>query len=573
MVKPTKDRLPNKRMRKWVELFWLISIIASVVLLNVLGAYVFGRFDLTEEKRYTLSETTRNMLEELDDVVFVRVYLEGDLPAEFRELRDAVKETLDEFRAYAGDNLQYEFINPGASPVESERMQVYAELSKQGLQYTTVRIQSGDKHAEQIIFPGAIVAFRERETPVQLLKNQMGVSEQELIAISIQQLEYELLSAIKKVSETEKKSIAFIDGYGSLEPIEVADVEQALSEFYDVEHIKINSRLDALKLTDAIIIARPDSAFSEKDKFIIDQFIMRGGKVLWMIDAVFARMDSLQKSNITMGLVLDHNLDDQLFKYGVRLNPNLIMDLEALPIPIVTGYIGNRPRQEMFTWYYSPLLQPIDTNPITKNLDRIKTEFVSSIDPIEVEGVKFTPLLVSSDKSRTVNAPTRISFNILREPPRYELFNQGPFVAAALLEGSFQSVFTNRLPQKLISDEGINFKEKSLIPTRMIVVADGDIIRNPVRRSENRYFSLGYDKWTNRVYGNKEFILNCINYLFDDAGLINVRNKEFKIRLLDQTRIATERYYWQILNTVLPIVIVIGVGLALNAVRRKKYVY
>ncbi len=561
----------KKANKRWLDLGTLVIAIASIVLLNYLSTFVFERVDLTAEKRYTLSDATINNLEALEDVVFIRVYLDGNLPTEFRELRDATKETLDEMRAYAGGKLEYEFIDPSASPNEEERYQVYQDLTKDGLQYTNVRMRSGDKVSEQIIFPGAILAYKGKETPIQLLKSQAGATQQSMIASSIQQLEYEIMSAIRKLSEASLMRVAFIEGHGELRKLETAAAERALSEFYAVERITINENLDALTGVDAIIVARPDSAFSEKDKFIIDQYIMRGGKALWFVDPVFARMDSLKRSQFTMAMVLEHNLTDQLFKYGARLNNDLIMDLEALPIPIVTGMVGNQPRQDMFTWYYQPLLSGNEAHPVTRNLDRIKTEFASTVDPVDVEGVSATPLLMSSERARLVNAPARVSFSILRESPQYERFNQGPLTNALLLEGTFSSVFTNRLPKRLIDDDGISFKEKSIVPTKMIVVADGDIIRNEVNRVEERFYALGYYKYTEQIYGNQAFLLNALNYLLDDSGLIQVRTKEFKIRLLDQAKVEEERYFWQTTNTALPIIIVLLYGAARMYIRKRKF--
>jgi len=553
------QHIPARRKKKWIDLITMLVVLAAIVLLNFLGGYVFERFDLTAEKRYTLSDASVETLENLEDVVFVRVYLEGNLPTEFREMRDAVKEVLDDMRAYAGVNLEYEFINPSESPKEEERVEIYKELTRQGLQFTNIRMRTGDKVSEQIIFPGAILSFNGKETPIQLLKSQAGATQAEMIESSIQQLEYEFMSAIQKLSETSDIRIAIIEGHGELDALETADAERALSEFYAVERVKINEELGALRTFDAIIIAQPDSAYSEKDKFIIDQFVMRGGKVLWCVDPVFARMDSLKNAQFTMGLVLEHNLTDQLFRYGARLNNDLIQDLEALPIPIVTGMIGNQPNYEMFTWYYMPLLSGNENHPISRNMDRIRSEFASTLDLVEVDGVKGTPLLYSSDKTRLVNAPTRISFSMLRETPDYDRFSEGPHVVGALLEGEFPSVFKNRLPKKIVENEGINFMEKSL-PTKMVVVADGEVLRNEVTRNEEKFYSLGYYKYTEQVYGNREFLLNVMNYLLDDSGLINVRNKEYKIRLLDQTRIDEERYYWQAFNTAFPILIVLLLG-------------
>ena len=560
----------NVKNKKWFDILSLVIWLALIILVNFIGSNFFNRLDLTEEKRYTLNESSRERLENLDEVVFVRVYLEGDLPTEFRELRNATKEMLDDFRAYAGENIQYEFINPSESPDEKERVEVYQELTRQGLLYTNIRLQTGDKMSEQIVFPGAILSFKGRETPIQLLKSQTGATEQQMITNSIQQLEYEFMSAIDKITSTYKKKVAFIEGNGELSALETADSKRALEEFYEVSRIKIDQNLDALEGQDAIIIARPDSAYDERDKFIIDQFIMNRGKVIWFIDPVFARMDSLRKSTMTMGLVLEYNLEDQLFHYGARLNGDLVMDIECINKPIVTGYIGNQPRQEMFPWFYEPLLSGNEAHPITQNLDRIKTEFVSTIESVAGDSVTSTPLLLTSEKSRTVAAPTRISFNILREPPKYEMFTKGPLTTALLLEGKFTSVFTNRLPRKLLDDDGINFKERSA-PTKMIVVSDGDIIRNPISKLENKFFALGYDKYSQKVFGNREFVLNAVNYLCDDSGLLNVRSKNFKIRLLDQAKIDEDRTFWQVLNTSVPLVFILVFAIVFITIRKRRF--
>ncbi|GAB5538669.1 MAG: gliding motility-associated ABC transporter substrate-binding protein GldG [Salibacteraceae bacterium] len=557
--------------RRWFDLGSLLVWLAVIVLANYLSTLVFGRIDLTEENRYTLNPSSTERLAELDDVVFIRVYLEGNLPNEFRELRGATKEILDDFRAYAGENVQYEFINPSESPDEKERVKVYQELTRQGLQYTNIRLQSEDKMTEQIVFPGAILSYKGRETPIQLLKSQTGATEQEMISISIQQLEYEFLSAIDKITSTAKKSIAFIEGHGELNALQTADATRALEEFYEVDRVTIDQKVDALQPYDAIIIARPDSAYTEQDKFIIDQFIMNGGKVLWFIDPVFARMDSLKTSTLTMGLTLEHNLEDQLFHYGARLNTNLVLDIECANKPIVTGYIGNQPRQEMFPWFYEPLLSGNENHPISKNLDRIKTEFVSTIDAIEADSIRTTPLLQTSDKCRLVSAPARISFNILREPPKYEMFTNGPLTAALLLEGTFSSVFANRLPKRLLEDEGLNFKPRSIIENKMIVVSDGDIIRNPVSALEDKFFALGYDKYSQKVFANREFLLNAVNYLCDDSGLLNVRSKNFKIRLLDQAKVSEERTFWQALNTTAPLLFIALFALIFFTIRKRRF--
>lgn len=560
----------KNRNNKHNDILNLILGLAILVLVNVISAYVFKRIDLTTEKRFTLSDATIDMLKNLDDVVFVRVYLEGEFPAGFKRLRNATKEMLDEFRAIAGDNIQYEFIDPSANPDEKERKALYAQLTKQGIQYTNLEFREGESKSEKIIFPGAIVAYKEREAPVQILKSQIGVPPEVMLNNSIQQIEYELANTIRKLASEKVSTVAFIEGHGELDSLFTADIMKSLSEYYNIKRLKINEQLKALQNIDAIVIAKPDSAFSEKDKFIIDQFIMRGGKALWLIDRTDANMDSLSKSSNFMALTKDLNLDDMLFKYGVRINTNLVQDLQAVPIPIVIGYIGNQPQQKFFPWFYFPLLMPYAKHPIVNNLNAIKAEFISTIDTVGAKGIIKTPLLHTSKYAKVLPTPVRVSINMLREEPKIEQFNKSFQPLAVLLEGEFESNFKNRLAPELLDSKEINFKEKG-IPTKMIVVADGDIIKNQVQYSTGRAMPLGYDKYTNEVYGNKNFILNAMNYLLDDSGLIGARSKEIKLRLLDIDKLKRERTSWQFLNVVTPLLLVVLYGLIRFYWRKRKY--
>jgi ABC-2 type transport system permease protein len=560
----------KNRNNKHSDILNLILGLAILVLVNVISAYVFKRIDLTTEKRFTLSDATVEMLKNLDDVVFVRVYLEGEFPAGFKRLRNATKEMLDEFRAIAGDNIQYEFIDPSANPDEKERKALYAQLTKQGIQYTNLEFREGESKSEKIIFPGAIVAYKEREAPVQILKSQIGVPPEVMLNNSIQQIEYELANTIRKLASEKVSTVAFIEGHGELDSLFTADIMKSLSEYYNIKRLKINEQLKALQNIDAIVIAKPDSAFSEKDKFIIDQFIMRGGKVLWLIDRTYADMDSLSKSSNFMALTKDLNLDDMLFKYGVRINTNLVQDLQAVPIPIVIGYIGNQPQQKFFPWFYFPLLMPYAKHPIVNNLNAIKAEFISTIDTVGAKGITKTLLLHTSKYAKVLPTPVRVSINMLREEPKIEQFNKSFQPLAVLLEGEFESNFKNRLAPELLDSKEINFKEKG-IPTKMIVVADGDIIKNQVQYSTGRAMPLGYDKYTNEVYGNKNFILNAMNYLLDDSGLIGARSKEIKLRLLDIDKLKRERTSWQFLNVVTPLLLVVLYGLIRFYWRKRKY--
>jgi ABC-2 type transport system permease protein len=558
----------NTNKRK--NIIQLVMSLLVILLVNYIGLFLFERFDLTQEKRHTISPATKQLIKNLDDIIYVKVYLEGDFPAGFKRLRNATKEMLDEFRAVSKENIEYEFINPSADPDEKKRQEIYVQLTKQGLQYTNLEIREGDGKSEKIIFPGAIVSYRDREVPLQLLKSQMGVSSEEMLNNSVQQLEFELANTIKKITTIMKPSIAFIEGHGEADTLSLMDAKKSLSEYYDVDRVRVDGQLNALKNYKAIIIADPDSAFSEKDKFIIDQYIMKGGKVLWLLSNVEADMDSLSTKSVTFALNKDLKLDDMLFKYGVRLNYNLVQDLQAAPIPVVTGYIGNQPKQQLFPWFYFPLLMPQSNHPIVKNLNAVKIEFTGTIDTVGGAHIKKTPLLHTSKYSRVLNAPVRVSVNSLREEPNMSSFNKPFQPVAYLLEGKFESVFTNRLPPMLQESEDINFLETGN-PTKMIVVSGGSVIRSHVQRSTGRVYPLGYDRFTGQSYGNKNFILNAVNYLCDDSGIIEARSKEVKLRLLDVEKLKTDRFFMQVFNTSAPVLFILLSGLILFRIRKRKY--
>lgn len=578
----SKKQSKNKRN----SLIQLSYGIVLIILLNVVGSFLFTRFDLTAENRYTLSPQTRDLIKNLDDVVFFQVYLDGEFPAGFKRLRRETKEMLDQFRAYS-DLIQFEFINPSASDNTTERNAVYQRLAERGLNATDLQVKTNDGASQQIIFPGAMVSYKGNEIPIELLVSQIQAGPEEVLNSSIQNLEFNIANTIRKLSIIQKPKVAFLEGHGELTLLEVADISRALQEYYVVSRIRIDSQLNSLternlladSITikvrnkyDALVIARPDSAFNEKDKFIIDQFIMRGGKVLWLIDPVFARMDSIQFSGATVGIINDINLDDQLFKYGVRLNTNLVMDLNALPIPVQTGEMGGTPQYEFFPWYYFPVLNALQDHPIVRHLNAIRTEFISSIDTIKASGIRKTVLLTSSQYSRTVNTPVLISLEIFQSEPDRRLYSKSHIPVAVLLEGEFESAFSNRVPTAIRERQEIGFVEKSR-PTKMIVVADGDIIKNQIRTTDGKPmpFPLGYDRYTRQTFGNKDFILNALNYLVDDNELISIRSRELKLRILDRTKTKEDRIFWQVLNTGLPVVVILILGIVLWIVRRRRY--
>jgi ABC-2 type transport system permease protein len=573
----------KKKNIKRSNIFQLFLGIAILLLVNIIAGFIFTRFDLTAEKRYSLAPATRKMLKGLKDEVVFKVYLEGDLPPGFRRLANETKEMLDEFRAYS-KHIQYEFIDPSSNPDAKERNDGYKLLQERGLQPTEIRVNKKGQASQLIIFPGAIIGYGGHEVAVQLVISQLGQDADKALNTSVQSLEYNLASGLNKLTEPQKPEIAFIQDQGELSPTETVYAQDALSEFYNVERIAINHKISSLtfrlkgtsgdRLVNkyrAIIIAKPTKPFDEKDKFLIDQFIMRGGKVLWLVDPVLASMDSLQKYNSTMGLVNNVNLDDMLFNYGVRMNSDLVMDKIALPIPVKTGQIGDQPQFDFFPWYYFPLLTPTINHPIVNGLNAIKTEFVSSIDTVEAQGVKKTILLSTSPYSRKVNAPIYIDLDILQKPADPAQYNQGPQPVAVLLEGNFVSAFMFRIPPELAENKDIQFLSKSRKPSKMIVVGDGDIIKNQFHFSQGYALPLGYDQYTRQTFGNRDFLLNAINYLCDDSGLITVRSRELKLRMLDSTKVENQRLFWQLFNIILPLILILIFSFIKLRIRARKY--
>lgn len=571
----------KKRNIRKSNITGLILGLIVIVLVNVIASYVFTRFDLTAEKRYSISPATKKLLKKLDDVVLFKVYLYGDLPPGFQRLSNETKEMLDEFRAYS-NNIQYEFIDPSENPNAKDRNDAYALLAERGLQPTDLRVKKKGESSQLIIFPGALVSYHGREIPVQLLMIQVQQDANTTLNNSIQNLEYNLANAIQNLSVAIKPRIAIIEGQGELNQMESIDLQNSLSEFYNVDRIALNGKINSLSVRlkhdsihddlvnkyRALIIAKPQQPFAERDKFLIDQFVMRGGKILWMVDPVFASMDSLQKYNTTMGIPNDLNLEDLLFSYGARLNSRLVQDMNALPIPVKTGQIGNQPQFEYFKWYFFPVLIPTIHHPIVNGLNAVKTEFVSPVDTVTAAGVRKTILLESSPYSRTVNAPVLIDLRILQEQPDASMFSKGPYPVAVLLEGVFTSAFLFRIPPELADNPALGFKTKSK-PTKMIVIGDGDIAKNQFSFKEGYPLPMGYDQYTRQTFGNKELVLNAMNFLCDDSGIITVRSRELRLRMLDATKVTNQRFFWQLLNILFPILLIAALGLGKYFYRKR----
>lgn len=583
MVKGGMMKNERKNLKKNQLISFAITLIV-IVTINIIASFVYTRFDLTSEKRYTLSDTSKEILKNLDDYVYFRVYLEGDFPAGFKKLRKETKEMLDEFRAYS-KFVDYEFINPSESNDAAERNETYKLLYQSGLNPTEIAMQTKAGAQQLIIWPCALVSYQEKEKPLDLLDTHIGENSNQVLNNSAQNLEYKLISSIKELSQEKQPSIAFIEGHGELNENEVYDITRTLQKKYKVERISLNEQVTALNSRtathdstivispnyDAIVIAKPTKPFSEKDKFIIDQYVMHGGKILWLVDPVFATMDSLQMSESTIGNTLNINLDDMFFKYGLRLNSNLLLDLNCAKIALRTGQMGGQAQIEFFPWYYFPLLNAGSDNSIVKNINPIKADFISSIDPVMSDSdVQKIPLLKTSNYTNISSTPAYITLGMLRQKPDQRMFAKKSQNVAYLLKGEFESLYANRMTTSIMESKEIGFKTSSE-PTAMIVVADGDIIRNQFHIPKGYPLPLGFDQYTQITYGNKDFIENAISYLVDGEGLIEIRSRELKIRLLDMNKINNDALLWQIINVVWPSAIMVILGFILAFIRKRKY--
>ncbi len=552
----------------------LIIALIVILLINYIASQLFFRLDLTADKRYTLSEATHEILDSLEDVVYIEVYLDGEMPIGFQRMQKSIIELLDEFRIIAGDNLHYRFINPSNSTDPAKRNAVYQDLYDRGVEPTNVKDRDEEGGmAEKILFPGAIITYKDRETPVNFLVNNASLSAEANLNNSVQALEYKLIDAIRKITVKQRKRIAFIEGQGELNEYETGDITRALNEYYDIDRVTIKDYLQILDSYDAIIIAGPDEKYTEKSKFILDQYIMNGGKVLWFIEAVKVSMDSLSTGSMTFALMNDANLRDQLFKYGVRVNPNVIEDIQCAVIPVNTSLAGKQPKFAPAPWLYFPLLNAPSDHVITKNLNLIKSEFPSVIDVLDTKtGIKKQVILASSAGSKVSNVPLLINLNQVKEQINPADFNQPYNPVAVVLEGEFESVFKNRMIDDIIGNMEFDYKEISA-NTKMIVVSDADIIRNDIRQRADGVFisPLGYDRYTKQTYGNKEFVLNAVHYLVDENGILDIRGREFKLRILDKAKITSEKRKWKLINTILPVAIMILFGLTLTYLRKRKY--
>lgn len=529
--------------------------IGLVVLINLLSNNFFLRWDLTEENRYSVSEATKSMLANLDDEVYVKVYLAGnELPGGFERLKRAVAETMDEFKTYGGKHINYRFIDPNAITDTKERDELFKELISRGMQPTNIVDNEAGKRIENIIFPYATLNYQNTETDVLLLKNNQSLSAQEKLNQSYENIEYELATAIRKLTLKEKKKIGLLTEFTKLEPINFAGLINSLQEYYELYILDTKASV-TFKGLDAIILPKPDVPVDDSTKVKIDQFIVSGGKALFFVDGL--QIDAIGNEG-TYAQPLNTNIDDLLFRYGIRINKDLVKDGASMAlVPMVVGNEGDKPNIQPVPYRFFPLINNFGNSLITKNLDMVYSRFPSSVDTVRSVNIHKTPLLMTTSYTKTLQAPALVTYNEARSETDTKEYTEGIKTLAYLLEGKFQSLYRNQL---LPTDERSTYYPKEATESKIIVCSDGDLIVNEISPKDGKPLPLGFDKMTQHTFGNKDFVLNAVDYLLDENGVITARSKEVKLRPLDAIKARDERSFWQFFNLLAPLAVVLVIG-------------
>ena len=550
----------------------LTALLLGLILLNIFGNYFYKRFDLTQDQRFTLSEAAKSIIETVDSPIVIDVFLKGNFPAEFKRLQTETKQLLEEFSAF-NSHIKYEFINPLEN--EENPVAIQQQLQQMGLTTAQVEVRENGKLSTELVYPWALAYYKEKTVKIPLLKNQLGITSEERVNNSIQNLEYAFADGFNKLIFPKKRKIAVLKGNGELEDRYIADFFKTLKEYYYIAPFTLDSvainpakTLTNLQGFDMIVVAQPSEAFSDSEKYILDQYIMNGGASLWLLDANKQRTDPT--SGKTYAVAENLQLNDLFFKYGLRINSNLIKDVVSAPIVLASGN-ENDSQYNRYPWFYYPISASDNTHPIITNIEAVKFEYASSIDTLPNTIAK-TVLLSSSSITKLAGLPIEISYDIdipkflkvMEKGPSPQEFNSGAQTLAVLMEGEFTSAFANRVKPFILSEDRQLSQSNS-----MVVVSDGDIIKNQFKG--NRPLEVGFDKMTQTMYGNKDFLLNTVNYLLDDSGLINIRTKEIAVPFLDPQKTASERTKWQLINLLLPLGILALFGFGFNFYRKRKY--
>lgn len=538
----------------------IILLLIGLLILNVVLQSYYVRIDFTKDGRYTLSEATNSILNKVNKQLIIRVYLEGEFPSEFQRLQIETRQYLEELKAQ-NSNIKIRFVDPAGRE---------DQLVRSGMYPSQLTVEENGKLSNAIIFPWAEVISGKKRELVSLLPDGIVQSQEQQLQASIESLEYSFSNAINSIHQNRKQKIAILKGNGELEDIHLVSLLSEVRKKYILAPFTLDSVESApqqtlfnLRQYDMALIAKPTEAFTEQEKYVLDHFIMNGGKALWMLENVQADTDSLFNDGRMLAYPRDLNLTDQLFSYGVRINTQLVQDLYSAKIRLVTGNSGDQPQFQNLPWFYHPQITGNPQHPITKNIGPVRLRFANQMDTLQ-NGIKKTPLLVSSPLTRIIGTPNFIELQSIADEPKQEQYQSGYQLFGVLLEGEFKSMYANRI-KPFDFDDG---KDKS-VPNKMIVISDGDVIKNQL--ANNQPYDLNIDKWTGEQFGNKEFLLNSIDYLLDDSGLIDLRNKTLQINLLDKQRAFEERGYWQFLNVVLPVLFLFAFGFGFTYWRKKKY--
>ncbi len=555
-------------MRKSNKIKSLLILLVILVALNFLASEFYLRFDLTQDQRYSLSPAAKEIVADVEQPVIFDVFLEGSFPSEFRRLRNETRQMLEEFSAY-NRNIKFNFVDPLEEGDDANA--IAEEFYKMGMTPARLNVQENGKNSESIIFPWAIANYGDKTVKIPLLKNQIGATDEERVNASVQQLEYSLADGLSKLIYPREKKIAVMRGNGELPDAQIADFIKTIQKYYFMAPFTLDSAatnpektLADLKEYDLVLEPKPTQPYSENEKYVLDQYLMNGGKMLWLAETTNMETDSLfNERGTAIALPRNLNLGDYFFSYGIRINPEIVNDLYSAPIILASGD-GNNTRFNPYPWFYSPLTSSPNDHPIINNIEAVKFEYANPIDTL-ANDIKKTILLSSSPRTKLEGVPTQISLNMVGEKPDMSTYDAGEQPLAVLLEGRFKSVYKNRIKPFEISNPLDEGKE-----SKMLVISDGDVIKNDIQAGKP--LELGFQRYTGNTYGNKEFLLNSVNYLLDDTGLIDIRSKEINLAFLDKEKTAAQREQWQLINLAGPLLLLIIFGVSFRFYRKKKYV-
>lgn len=556
--------------------YWWISWLLLLLAINFIASLVHFRIDLTEEKRYTLSKATKNLLRGLDDYVTVDVYLKGDLKAGIKKLAQSTNELLQDFKEYSNGNLRIRFVDPIGDYDDSTARYILDSLARMGIQPMTQEAQSssGTERSQSIVIPGAVVQYREHIYPVNLLSGVKNTDINEIYTNAEALLEYKFSYAINKLVQPKQPLLGYLTGNGEPLGYQAYSALTFLSSNYRIDSLNLASTPAIPDRFDALVMVQPQSPFNDQEKLKLDQYVMNGGKLLVFLDVLDANMDSLRGRNETVAFNKGLNLDDLFFKYGIRINEDLVQDMQCAQISLVIGMVGDKPQFQLLKWPYYPLLTGSLTHPVSKNLDPVYARFANSIDTVKAGGIRKTVLLSTSANGRAISTPALISFESIKVAEDPNVFNKPYLPVGMLLEGKFSSLFANRLSvasqDSLQKISGKPFLATGAKDAKIIVVADGDIVLNEVDQQRGP-MPMGYSKDINYRFANEDFFQNCVEYLTDSAGILESRAKDFTLRLLDAKKVDEDRNLWQMINIALPILLLILFGFIYQALRKRKY--